>query len=437
MASLQVKIVSLVNIVTKLISGLVSIVTRMEVLNRMNPWWFYDNWDSKDKNLREWSIQSYRWVPGWIREISITPFSLNFVYGPRQVGKTTGLKLFIKELIRGGVSPLSIYYLDLDYVTSLTEFRRMIEDLLRVREGRSRDSGGSFIILDEVTSIEGWWKVLKFFIDEGVFSNDVIIVSGSSTVGITKVPERFPGRRGLGRDIVVLPLSFPEFVSVKGYRVEDLLYNTTKAQALFDEYKRVGGFPRSINNNPDAEEAVVDGLLSEVYKNGRSPRIVQDILYSLLGKIPSAISYNSIAQDVGISHNTVGDYMEFLEDLLIIHIAYLKRNNEVVRRKEKKVFFRDPFLLRAISNWVNREFNSSAIIEGVVQEHLLRMFGEIYYYRDDHEIDAIANGYRVEVKSERSRKKYPREVTILTEEEIPIFLLQLWQQTRPRPSNII
>ncbi len=408
---------------TKIYKGLVSILTNVEALNKVNPWWFYDNWEVKDKHLVDWNAQKYKWIPKWIGEIPLKPFSLNFVYGTRQIGKTTGLKLLIKEVIQtGNFSPMAIYYIDLDYVTSLAEFKRILENVIKEEKRRREDK--NLLVLDEVTSVDEWWKVLKFFIDEGEFRNDVIIVSGSSTLGLTKVPERFPGRRGNGKEVKVLPLSFPEFVEVLGFKKEDLLYDNTKALALFEEYKTKGGFPKSINGNKDAQEALIDGILSEVYKYGRSPKLVQDILYSLMEKIPSALSYNSIANELGISHNTVREYLEFLSDLLIIGIAYLKEGEKVITRREKKVFFRDPFILHTISDWVGKEFDDNAILENIIQEHLFRKFGEIYFFKDSYEIDVISGDYKIEVKSKRSHRGYPRGVTIISEEEAPSFLLK-------------
>ncbi|WP_174631982.1 ATP-binding protein [Metallosphaera tengchongensis] len=396
----------------------------MEALNRVNPWWFYDNWETKDKHLADWSSQKYRWVPKWIREISLEPFSLNFVYGTRQSGKTTGLKLLIKGAIQGGnSSPMGTYYMDLDFVTSLAEFRRILEGVIKERERRREKR--NLLVIDEVTSIDDWWKVLKFFIDRGEFKDDVIVVSGSSTIGLVKTPERSPGRRGKGKEVKVLPLSFPEFVEVTGSKKEDLLYDSAKAQATFEEYKAKGGFPKSINENRDAREALIDGVLSEIYKHGRSPRLVQDILYSLMGKITSALSYNSVASELGISHNTVREYLEFLSDLLVVGIAYLKEGERVVTRREKKVFFRDPFILHSISEWVGREFDESALLENIIQEHLFRKFGEVYFLKDSYEVDVVSGDYRVEVKGRRAHRGYPRGVTIISEEDAPSFLLRL------------
>jgi len=391
--------------------------------NNINPWWFFSNWESKDKHLREWYSQEIKWVPNWISELSLEPFSLNFVYGIRQAGKTTGLKLLIRELINRSVDPLSIYYIDLDYIASLQEFRKIVEEV--IKEMKKRNNEKAYLFLDEVTSIDEWWRIVKYFIDSGEFKNVVITVSGSSTLRLTKIPEKFPGRRGIGKDVQVMPLSFPEFAQIKsGKTKEELLFDTSLTLSIFEDYLKVGGFPKSINNNPDSSQALIQGVLSEVYKAKMSAETVQNLICSLLDKIPSAMSFNSIASDLGVSHNTVSEYIEFLKDIFVVGIAYLKRGEEVIKRKEKKIFFRDPFILRSMSLWVNKEFDESALLENVVQEHLLRKEGEVAYYKNSEEIDVVTKNYKIEVKKKRSHKSYPKDVIILDKDEIPFFLIK-------------
>jgi len=60
-----------------------------------NPWWEWSNWEARDRDLRNYNRASVKWMPSWLREISLEPFSLNIVVGPRQVGKTTGAKLLV------------------------------------------------------------------------------------------------------------------------------------------------------------------------------------------------------------------------------------------------------------------------------------------------------------------------------------------------------
>lgn len=89
----------------------------MEAINKLNPWWFFKDWDKYDKNLSEWENQKVKWIPEWINDVSLKPSSLNFIYGPRQTGKTTGVKLLIKKLIEEErKDPSTLFYLNLDHV---------------------------------------------------------------------------------------------------------------------------------------------------------------------------------------------------------------------------------------------------------------------------------------------------------------------------------
>ncbi|MEM0118018.1 MAG: hypothetical protein QXV32_06185 [Conexivisphaerales archaeon] len=91
-------------------------------------------------------------------------------------------------------------------------------------------------------------------------------------------------------------------------------------------------------------------------------------------------------------------------------------------RKEKKVFFRDPFILRTISAWTSTPFLESALPENVVQEYFYRKMGQVYCYRNHYEVDVVAGDSRIEVKAGRPHRTYPKGVIILKENDIPKFL---------------
>ncbi|MEM0464038.1 hypothetical protein [Pyrobaculum sp.] len=57
-----------------------------------------------------------------------------------------------------------------------------------------------FILLDEVTSVRGWWRVLRYYVNTGVLDRAVVIATGSLTVGLLKTsptPPGLPGDRAL------------------------------------------------------------------------------------------------------------------------------------------------------------------------------------------------------------------------------------------------
>jgi len=62
-------------------------------------------------------------------------------------------------------------------------------------------------------------------------------------------------------------------------------------------------------------------------------------------------------------------------------------------------------------------------VENVVQEHIYRRFGEIYYHRNSYEIDCIAGNLKVEVKAGKPHRRYPRNVIVLRDENIPLIEL--------------
>ena len=392
----------------------------MEMLFGQNPWWENKEWEEQDKNLVEFREMKIRWVPRWIEQISFKPFSLNFIAGPRQVGKTTGLKLLIKNLLKGR-NEFSVFYLDLEIFKDLAELREAIEEYFKLREKKSVKN--SVIILDEVTSLKEWQRIIKFYIDTGKFSNDVIIATGSSTLKVLKCPESFPGRRGYGKDIEVLPLSFKEFLEVNNLLTKHLEFKKSELAEYFNLYMERGGYPKSVNNINISKD-LISSIESEIERVGKSSLTLKRIISAIYEMVPSPFSYNAVGNKIGVSNKTVEDYLKDLKNMMVAEIVFFKEKT-VNFRKEKKVFFRDPFLAKCLASWCNKELRKDFLYEWVVQEHLLRKFGEIYYYRNSYEIDCIAGNQKVEVKAGKPHRKYPKNVVVLEEQNIPEFLLNL------------
>ncbi len=398
----------------------------MVLLERQNPWW-----RGKESHvLSQWRRRRIRWIPNWLDEIILEPYSLNLVIGPRQVGKTTGLHLLVERLLGKGADPLQILFIDLDLVWNLDLLRRAIDEYMRMRRQEGYDS--SFILLDEVTSLEGWWRLIKGYVDIGVFKDDVLVLTGSSSLRLRGEVELFPGRMGKGVEVEALPLSFREFLKVRGVEIERtgdldrdmirLLPLRDRVRELFQEYLEMGGFPLSVNRDPAAEEAFLRSITGELLRLGRSPSLAAGILSSLMRKAPSPVSYSSIGAEVGLSYKTVRDYLELMMGLMVLGEAPFSEAGLVKWRKERKYFFRDPFIASVLAGWTGVSFLPGALYEWVVQEHLYRRFGRIYYWRDRYEVDILADGLKVEVKVGKPHRRYPKDVLIIDEDNIAEFL---------------
>jgi len=73
------------------------------MLNRIinqNIWWQDKSLISHDPKIREMHAQRFRWQPRVLDEFDLARFAVYTLRGPRQVGKTTALKILINDLLQ-------------------------------------------------------------------------------------------------------------------------------------------------------------------------------------------------------------------------------------------------------------------------------------------------------------------------------------------------
>ncbi|WP_048147310.1 ATP-binding protein [Pyrococcus abyssi] len=386
------------------------------MLELQNPWWFSE----PDRDWELFEKLTYKLRPKWLGELSLRPFSLNFVVGPRRVGKTLGIKLLIRELLKRVDTPYAIFYFSCDVLEDYRELLDILNDYLRLKKRKGVKS--AFIFLDEVSLVDDWWRALKFLIDRGELKNDVVTVTGSISLTIGQHFETFGGRRGKGKTVKVMPLSFHEYYGL--FYDEFFL---SKGVEVFESYLETGGYLAYLNGILKVEELV--GLLKADLKAlDRSTDLARDIMGAILDKAPSPTSFNAIAKVVGVSPHTVRDYVELFEAFhVLLQVLYLGGDGKIYPRKERKLILRDPLIVRAMELWTRRRIDRAVLYEWLVQEHLYRKFGEVFYYRNSYEVDAIAGNLKVEVKSGEKRRRYPRDVRVLNGFEVLEFLYSITQ----------
>lgn len=415
-------------------------------MERHNPWWF----NEPDPHIQEWVENEVRWIPDEIELLSLKPFSLNFLLGPRQVGKTTGIKLLIRTLLKG-VKPKAIFYLSCDEISDYKELGEVLDSYLSAR--REWKIKGSYIFLDEVGFVEEWWRSVKARIDAGVFRNDVVTASGSMSMELLSHAELFPGRRGEGNDVVMMPLSFSKFSEVVGglgpvrtanideiWRVMDAnRHLSSKLREMFDIYLRTGGFPISILEyvrTGRVRKAISDylnWLRADWRRVGRSDAYMKEVISYIISARLSPISWHGLARATSIgSPHTAEAYVETLENLLVAKRLYLiSPEGRVMYRKNKKVHFTDPLIYLMFSEFSRTELVEEQVVESVMASHLARMF-EVYYWRNGTEVDIVAlmEGRQAgfEVKWRRGswrRPKHLREAYLLDGDKVVLFLASM------------
>jgi len=380
-------------------------------LAKQNPWWKEKSEIENDEDIKKWKEGKIRWVPSYINKVSLKPFSLNFVFGPRQVGKTTLLKLLIKKLLEE-VEKEKIFYFRCDRLADYKELDEVLKTYFEFR--KAKNISNSFILLDEVTFPKEWFRTIKYYIDTGELKNDVLVLTGSLSMYLKKEVELFPGRRGYGKDIVMLPLSFREFIKVfspelyekipKIERIEKeeifkkaylALPFFDKIEKLFEKYLKIGGFPLAVKSEGISEEVkdtYWSWLKSDLAKIERSEETFKRVAKAIVEKTPSAISLNSIAKEFEIAtHKTVFEYLSIMENLFVVKIIYYLDLEKEIKsfKKNRKVCFVDPFFFYLFSDiCLTKLPNESVIVENVVASHFARRF-DVFYWRNRREIDVV------------------------------------------------
>ncbi len=396
----------------------------LPILGKQNVWW--EGRIENDVHLSQWGEHERRWIPFDLEELSLKPFSLNIVVGPRQAGKTTLLKFAVKKLLESGVRPKSVLYVRCDEILEARQLREVIETFFALAASKQ-----VFIFLDEITDVAGWEKAIKGFIDDGDFREAAVTISGSNAFQLQKGAELFPGRRGNGKDVSVLPLSFRDYLGVVDEElaktipklenlnkidfagIKKLLSNQARLQKHFYNYLQSGGFPLAVLSHlkdgrvcESAKEAYKSWVIGDILKNGKSDVVGREIFKVLLSKAPSPLSWESIAQETSIkSPPTIASYVELFERLFVALPLYAVDPNTGSREfaKNKKIHFQDPFLWHLLEEWCMQpiEHKTEVLVEACLACHVARFLARkhggkrlgdyVSYWRNNYEIDVVAH----------------------------------------------
>lgn len=357
-----------------------------------------------------------------ISHLSKKEFSL--IVGPRQAGKTTlmrQLESHIKEK-RGRT-----LFLSLDIEMDQPYFKTQSALVERIRLEFGKQKGHVFI--DEIQRRENAGLFLK-----GIYDMDLphkFIISGSGSVELKeKVHESLAGRKRL---FELNTVSLREFIQFKTeYRYEDRLekylqINRNDGLRLLLEYLNFGGYPRVVLEDTLAEKLKT---IDEIYRS----YIEKDIVFLLrverieafgllirllAGQIGNMVNLNELSSTLGISLQTVKNYLNYAEKTFVTRrVTPYFRNLRKEISKAPVIYFNDLGLRNFAARRFGRHltFDETGFLFQNLVHHLLldgarHEVGTIHYWRtkDRAEVDFVVERGRdiipVEVKSRELRTK--------------------------------
>lgn len=338
---------------------------------------------------------------------------IQVILGPRQVGKTTGIELFLKSY--------KSYFLD---VTG-DDFRGDPFFWLQEQWQRAKDqSNSALLVIDEIQKIPDWSAHIKNLWDKEQKKNSKfkLILLGSSSLSIQKgLSESLTGRFQLIR---VYHWTFQDS--------KKLLKKMT-----LNDYLKFGGYPGSYPLiktdkiwNSYIQDSIIDTVIGKdilTLNRVKNPALFKQC-FILLSSLPAQeISYTKLLGQLQDKGNTdlIKYYIELFEGAFLFK-AIPKYHPQPLRLKTSspKIIPLCPALIDRLI--FQRASDSGRAFEAVVGARLLQAYPQIYYWREgDYEVDFVivteAHLIAIEVKSGSAKsskslnefmKRYPRAKVI-------------------------
>lgn len=347
-------------------------------LERQNPWWFGKKFDT--------GIDRLAWYPRLTTYLNTREILL--LIGARRTGKSTLLYQIISHLLHNGTPAEAILFINLDepLFQSRSKDPAYLIQLVEHHLVQHKRVQQFYIFLDEVQHHQYWVQTVKTIHDTGM--NIKLILTGStSTLLQHELSTRLSGRYF---HITVYPLSFREYLDF------NRIHRPTTVETIqhFNNYLEYGAFPRVVlEDNTDLKREILKNYFQTIYlrdiiypNNLRSNRDVFDLLYFLISNIGKTFSYSSIAKTLGISKETVKEYISYAENSYLIYtVTKFDRSVKKQIINPKKMYCIDTGLVNSISFKFSE--NRGRLLENLVYMTLGKQCKEIYYHKESYECD--------------------------------------------------
>lgn len=334
--------------------------------------------------------------------IGSLPGKVSVVTGVRGSGKTTVLRLRIRQLIESGVPRENILYLDLadDRLYWLRhENPDLILEVYFELHPQKRSNETVHCFFDEVQALPHW----QLFIDRLTRTEKCeVTVAGS----LLLAPDEETASPLTGRIVSweIFPLSFREFLDGKGIESDGPLSTKQRLtiQKAFEDYWQVGGFP-GVNRldqrqRVEAHQANWNTILASIigHHNISHPRAVTDLAHWLVDNTGSfyAISHlTDYLKSLGhrVRKSSVVDWLVAFDDAgLLFSVNIFSSSSTRISVNPRKVYCTDHALVASVSSGILT--NRDSLLENLVFTALRRVTPEIFYHKTKtgREVDLVA-----------------------------------------------
>lgn len=258
------------------------------------------------------------------------------IYGPRQVGKTTLIKQIQKRYKEKSI------YLNCDEPDIRVALTNTTSTEIKEFIGNSK-----LVFIDEAQRVRNIGITLKLIVDN--FPKIQVVATGSSSFELSnEISEPLTGRK---YEFNLYPFSIKELSAV---------YSRIEISRILERRIILGMYPEIVISREQTKGKLRDLAYSYLFKdvlqyqNIKNPELLEKLLQALALQTGNEVSYNELAEIVGIDKKTISAYISILEKSFVIYrLNPFSRNLRNELKKFRKIYFFDTGIRNALINNFN------------------------------------------------------------------------------------
>ena len=334
-----------------------------------NPWW-------EEEYTLEHIIERSQYI-NFLKD-NIENKHIIFLTGLRRVGKTTLMKIIIKELLNQQVDKKNILYVSVDdYLLHRNNLFDILDEYKKIHKIKVEEK--IYVFFDEITYQDDYHQQLKNLYDK----YNIKVFATSSSSSLLRDKKAFLTGRSI--TLEVKPLDFEEYKLFKKIEVKkrDDILN----ESYFKDYMKDGGLPENVlNPNREYLMNLIDDIIQKditAYHGLKNHQLLRDYYTLLMERSGKQLSINKIANILKISPDTARRYLNYFEETFLIHLLprWGKTNEKLL--SPKKIY--------ACDLGIKHLFMGDRDLGSYFENYLylkLRNKKELYYlYEEGNEID--------------------------------------------------
>lgn len=296
---------------------------------------------------------------------------IKVITGVRRSGKSCLMEMVKDELLRSGVDPANIIFLDLDSkayrkIKSADRLEALIDSL-------GQAEGTKYIFIDEIQNVKDFEEVVNAYRGTGEYS---VFITGSNSYLLSgELATKLTGRYV---EFELFPLSFDEYLDMKAFLGKEVNANLL---IELNNYLQEGGFPKAMQYDDFADKrtyvrSVIDEIFEKDIKRRVKVRNVEtfnNVRNFIINNFGATVSVKSLQEalaknGIELKHATLSRYIDvLLQSKILYQCDRFDMKSKRALSGEKKYYLADISFYFA-TNTDNR-INYGPALENMVYEY--------------------------------------------------------------------